>query len=1273
MGNKLFDLVYGFLLSQDIGAKDDIYNQFSMKWLDTTAYWCAVNDDIVLLLLSGLVPREEDTIDGGTFQEIFYSFQHPSSQFDYSEYGYQKELGVGVNVLKAYPPNKMFSMIFEWYNLTLPDIDDPSYNEIYTKKNLASGAMRGQIQERFSRIPRQIMALLHTKQLISEKDVFKEYPQSYIDLIKPRDYKIRSQDTVGIQAIAYLLKDYDIIPWRRSRAGYELRDGQEDFPIYLPTIIVILKNLALAEIMCNVTKIEALAYLRNIGEWMADSPFDNALKMKSPNRAGIKLLRAKINQVATLTYTMDNVIHKGVQLNSNGEYFYEDEKDKLEEAVRKGNSGSITLYSMFGKVVSSLSYGSKLDCERASVLNRRIELVLNQISTPSVYYHGDTVFAYEASAKPRLRGMGLQAQNLLSEVHMPDGSRRPYESSYENNPVLKGASVIFKNKLVPLFIDHFPKNYDATRALVSSLTTNSQGYKLTADEAESLGIPAILAKSSQNRLLYFLSREEDYYSIEQLRLMSDLPAVIGNRSQIDRRYRVIVMVPNSKQLTSFPLLIFMNVVKSHVDEIAVGKQIGTAQDMMFQLKATGGDRICNSMDVSGMDTHTLDIQQDFINENIRLAIHQVDDFREGSYFAYTNTNLTKINYDFSKSPIETIKVSGIEYGMLENQDMSKISSLIFKDRITGKTVTVSGSSFASGLFGTSSQHTLTLKCVLDYIFNGVKTMSSISYRVMGDDIIMESKTSNEDDYTTMFKEVQTQLLKINYDIEISASRRFGVFLQQASLNGGLLGYPHRMSPFTNETGNSLRQDHLQRMKDMRNFIGQYSVRCQAEENGDGFIWGVWQILRTQFSKELIKDAHFKQFQVPLRDGFINILPTSVLFSKYIRGGTPLIGILQGEQFRIQNPTYSTSLKGDFCYLEIGSLCQLSEPNFKGNLRQIIDVDELQKLQLLDGLMIGEFQSMKRGQERKLQAIGQPLIRKMIGTLERYLNNYQKLESMSATRSLLDKGIKLPDYLIYYRQPYLKIMQSIEELANDQELDDFAFEFYQTWLTTESLEKWMEAGFRKKLFGLSYFRPINRSSGYDELVKNRLLHRGVYHFASGMDYYGISKQITDIIGYVFDGTTSYLLKLGSYMNVYSNTGGVRLTDLVNIALSHYRDGNVETVTMIGKAAGLTENGINDLVKTVETMSKNFPMIEINVIPDNAKNFYRSMSISALRETMSFNLTNMKDSKVKARARNFFYLYNRDLLYSNPFSYVTEFSNGSLGQGDHVLSYLLRKGS
>ena len=1126
---------------------------------------------------------------------------------------------------------------------------------------------------RFATLYRQIFSLF----MLSQYEEFDDKAFLWDGLCEKQNRK-SGEDLVGLQAITYLLSRYKLIPWGVKSKMYVPRSNNFDFPTYLIPVLFICCNLAENEHVNNLTRQEALCGLMNIIEWATGNLLQDSLDKKSTNRAIIPNVIMKMKLFMTMKVNETDV-STTPHISDKPDIYTIEVLEKNEIKFKEANIGTRNFYNKIKPIIEK--YGNlyefdhiKGEDEKKRAIQliayqntnsvKRIISVLNIISCTSIYNHGSILLAEEKSLAPQIKV--VDSAIPISKYVYLNGAKYPMgvdENTTDITLAYKEIINYFNEELIPIFKKHYDY-VDLESEFVGSLGTNSQGHKPTPDEAVALGMPKAIAKMSQARLIAFIYNQEMYMSLEELLKAIQRVPVVGTRSQIDRRFRIILMVDNGTQILSFGMLCFMNTVKPHFDIIAAGKQDGTIKDMRLQLTGTGGDFINSSADVTGMDTHTLQTAKDIIRLCTIKAYGEVE---VSKYFCFSNLEVDVIDKNTAEILTKKEHINAMQSALILMGYHSNPSQNQGFDKIFNVLATLNGLGFGSGRFDTTTQHTLLLSAIVtQLVTKKAKEIGvDVAAMILGDDIYQRLRTSNSETVLPILQTFQKALSEINYFIDLNMSRYYAVFLQQDAFCGTYLPSPHRISLFTNERNDILDQSPYQRLVSLKSLSQQFGTRSWSEVNIDSVIGSAWISMSSSFVTDIPKIHNkFSNFILPLFDGYMLGMPYFMLNTQLCRTGLPIIITHntkieksnqdeKGHQITYHTNGFHTALSGDGCFIDVtqtfGDITGITN-----TIHQLFNVPRIEEWGFFQAMYLAQTNPHQQITDQRKEEIGEAELETLVQKLELFQNAKKRQQSVFSEEILEQYNITLPDRLVYHKQPRERIINAVKEQpikAKDYvQVKEYVTNFYDD----ASYSKWLNSADTFKRFLLGKFHLKETSSKIRPTWHSTFIN---FEIAPNCRNGTISKTLLGIMGHNLSERGSALISLGKYTNPYVKNKGIDIQELVNEGLKIYSkmENNKAHVDMainnLVLAAGLSGKIGEDVKKAINELSMEIPSTPIHVIPSNTCHFYRSLHLGNLKDRFYVELYATK-TKDRVNYNNAARILIRDCVFKNPLNFVNQ---------------------
>lgn len=1196
---------------------------------------------------------------GSLFNNLFsYDFD------DWEGFSYNDHLRRAVAPKYTYPPLMKMSKVEEYAKLEINSRDDD--DTLYQvdedgglsrlKYAVASLTMKKYPYIRFGSWRKQILAVLLTSQECSEKNHFVglEYHQPFSSVIKT------GFDTVGIQWIKWMLSKYNCFPWTISpNGGYIRRDAEVDFPSHLLSYIAIGLDLAYHEIHMNLTHTECKLFLEIVSIMGVPSMFDNFLKLKSLTST-IELAIIRITKFRAVYHNNNGGVDLDPSVDVNIDLMEETDCKKYFDDFFK--QAPLPLSSYVRHVVKFIEHlnGKDSNLENASLMSytvRRMFNVLRILTTTSLYNHSSITLVAEKSADPRLNTLLSSPIKEKSNI-VADGHTYRKECDYSEAPLaFKLIQQRIETEFAAKISDDIMRKTNIEAEFTFSLTNNSQGHKLSPEEAKVLNVPPVIQLMSQARLINFLAQMDKYYQLEYLQDELMKPNILGSRSQINRRFRIIVMVNNAKQIISFLTLIILKQLTSKVDAIALGKQLGNLYDARIPLLGSDGQRISNSADVSGMDNSTLKHLQDLIQTMVSKMWSPSEMDR---YFCFKRGEYTVVEMDEHGDKTQLLNAAQI--GIAIGNDSQKIGYHEAVDVHFKHKIRITSDAFASGLFGTSAQHTILIAALLEsfydwYRLNVHNDISEITLNAMGDDLNQIINNTNETHAVDYFSKVVHLFKEINYELELIISRYYAVFLQQDGIFGTLCPSPHRISLVTRERNDSINRTPIDRFKSQEALVKQYCARSYIE-TPDSTLNAVWFAISVFTMKDISVGEKFKQLIWSLGNGYnIVSLPMLASNSYFTRAGFPrlLLKRLNSDHVYMTYPKYGSGMAGDQTYVMYGQIFRKKHlDDIKNNEKWefYIDVDTMERLGILQGLYLFEYISEDILTESRIVAITPEYLEQTKEKLISFQDVGKRLRSISGRAKLLEKGIGIPDVISYSRQPEIRIEEMIKPQRLDNEERVQLRDSIINVMEDSKYKRWKMSRNTNRKFQFSLF-----DIKLDSIASNKYPHQlsnYVFQIVPNLMKKSRSYLLTNIMGIVINNDLSPLISLSKTLERYAVGTGAKVEDLLPVLKRIMGSTELdENLRLLIDAMGGDEILEQEIRQKLFPIVNNLPTSTMNVIVSNTLHYHRSLDANVFANHVWVDGF-QKTTYGKYNATSHLLIQTRNLVFDNVVEMITRYN-------------------
>lgn len=1099
------DLIRDILIGENVLTQDVIRNE-----LQTGATLLHNASDFVMLLFDE-DPYPEFNIPIDVIESDVSHLLQPSEFFNISDFNLKPILKLAISPKIRYLPNWNVKRVYDKLSSFKEMKIDPDTNvELRVMSGITAMFSRLSVQHRFGSYESHILSCFLMKQKFSEKDILINLPD---DIPKSNKLK-RGVDTVCWQYLKYVLKHYNGIPFYSKKydaskvpsmfdVGIELV-SEKAVSCCLPGVLHGLLNGIIAEILGDLTATTALMYAKHLFFCSATSVYQTQLKYKSDSRSWVKLVYDKIGYVLVNSYsTTMRPIEQKIECIDSEFWADDDERENLLKSLLK-------LPSHFKQfALSQLSYVSKRslftsgiykqlelitdeslkfslnetlisECSKSTEYLRWLTMTMSVVSNFGLYNKTSLLLEYEKSIATQQK-VALVDPKIKVALKVGDTRSVPLIYDWTDTEVLNELSDLFDELWSDSIISNFNRIKNFEERFVTFLTNKSGGIK-----SEEPTLSKSLQGISNARIISFALNRNSYTNESKFMKMLVAKGKCAIRFQIDRRARVIVIVPNAVQTNEVFLLLAFNCIKSDKDlgsKIAVGKQIGNLLDASLQLVQSGDvNAIKNSGDMKGMDAHTVPSITKFLRYKVIETMTRLDPTGKVSQYFFSadkEYTLAEISTEMSSSQFETLTTTYNRFlrGVVVHSAkvMANLYSLTMhlEDNFFAEGMDVSDQTFQSGFFGTSAQHTLLLTLLminLEKQFFSIMSNRQINliHKIMGDDLfeVIKNGCKYPDIAKLWLKKRNQALSKINYEEDLGLSRIYGAFLQQAALLGVYVPFPARISLFCDERSETMNRHPLDVIKIVLDLLGAKSQRSYGIDNAISIGYSIWNAHRTSryltTEKEIQSLNKLTNTTLKMCEDVITFKPGSnscrmlypfvLIMCRPI--GWPMLSFkmnIGGEEMLFRHKAVTT-LAGDGAMMLINQMFFTNTEVHMFNIRNFKTDNELiVKLKAVKDFLdwenrhawgftysehLMEFKRLRHLTESRKEELGADNIEVMVYNLNRYLDYQKLINSREATEKLETNGVKIPHSMLYVNHNRTKIEQSLT--VKSEKLEERAF-------------------------------------------------------------------------------------------------------------------------------------------------------------------------------------------------------------------------------------------
>lgn len=807
-------------------------------------------------------------------------------------------------------------------------------------------------------------------------------------------------------------------------------------------------------------------------DWASTSFDDKHLTYKSKMNRICKLLNEKVKKCVVLTF--DNVGITGTrEIINEGEFWVDGEKEEMLYTLK--NIEDNKLYYM----VINWLLNDKQEWDIDTLASYR--MALECVTNPSTYKKSSPVLEYDRSAGGKIENPIIRKHPRLKVGSFVLENR--YEGVMRDmyNELMKNMSSIQEGMRIR---NHSSEFYNR-------LTNNSAGITQSRIRSTRASNPLLkaLPEIPYGRRYVSALIDNEILNDKSSILASQTEYIkAGKREQNDRRSRWIMMVSNPNQVTFSIALSFTREYQKFNKYIASGKQSGNIKDMLSSLQASSRlESICSDNDITAMDLNT---QEPLVMLVLLMTLISLDNVVIDKFFYAASEDREVIEYDENGMMISSRmkRFNAIQIFVMDMVSNWKSNSFEFTEGIFGETIRLSATAFTSGAFHTAGQHNTVLGSLLQqliYFYINMVTGMTVNGGILGDDLtlelaFLENSEKSDEKARNFIYTLREKLYEIGYMSDPEAARWETTFLQQTSLFGTVKPKHARLSVICAEGPNGRDRNPFEQISELGDILDEMSARCPCPENSKKILNSLWIVNRFIYMNKtrdirtmekisrgisLLSERNRNYF-VNHDDGITIIIPYNSIFLPEING-LPLppfvdatgheyvssfytprgtitewlffrlclkMGILENEkqktidyQKRVKEYTNKIS-KGMMTEEEATMSLQR---DFGINVESMIDNDILSYL----GIPFGQwlFKSLISVRRLDKEVKTNPAFSKLI-EIGRNKQD-QNLLSLSyiGKKKLEERNITLPNNILYYNQPKVRIAQAIETSVNDNVL------------------------------------------------------------------------------------------------------------------------------------------------------------------------------------------------------------------------------------------------
>nr|APG79172.1 RdRp [Hubei reo-like virus 3] len=874
-----------------------------------------------------------------------------------------------------------------------------------------------------------------------------------------------NEENPSIYYLQKLLNDY--ITWPFLDTTTEMYYPNElKMSSQLPILIYSVLNKALSYTFGIMTVGYFNLSMKVFLEWAKVSFDDLHLLQKSDMNKVTKFLNERVSASKIFTYSGNNVTGvRNVHLEK--EFWYKNEKEELEEILTQVK----TTKPYFDYIIKL----RKRTFSRDELILHK--MALENCTNNTTFKKSSPALEYERSAKPRLN---KPVTNPYPE-EMIDG----FTTKPRYKGVMGRIWNNLSNKME--YISEKLKNRDFQAEFYERLTNNASGLTsadiLHSKRNHALLKTFVSAPYGQRYITALIDNEVLF---NRLLAISSITGRVmaGKRDQIDRRVRWIMMVLNCLQAVFSLALSIGREQHKTVSTVASGKQVGNIKDMMQVLRTSSDpNAIITDNDIVGMDSST---QEQVVGAVLCFVFGVLSGVGDAPYFFSNGREATADVYDEIGNVIgkNTYNLNGAQDYMIEMIGKMRSNNFILSDTWVGSDVTIPGSVFWSGAYHTAVQHNVWLSEMLsllldDMIRTYTETNARLDASVMGDDVsaaILQNQNSElaDKNATEIIAQLIAMLDESGFHAEPECSRCSSTFLQQTGLYGAVKPKSARLSLNVSEHEISRIRDPISQIKEMGDILDEMSGRSPFPEAAINILNSYWCVNRVlALSKGIEGNKSFEKRLINLKNKSVGA------YKNWIRVSTsgvkiivPYVGIYLKEIFGNTLPSFHSvidnvtkkpsflSPKGTFterCLFEMSYIKRTSS-----EINNITERDRQNKLNRLNmefklGLISEEIYNKKKDLPGRFDTINKinfkiiddlgftfaqwlseniiskarmlkrdlenPSFNTIVNIGKQKQNQRKAALSYAGVNNLRKGGYSIPESLIYYNQPKVRVEQA----------------------------------------------------------------------------------------------------------------------------------------------------------------------------------------------------------------------------------------------------------
>nr|WPV03049.1 RNA-dependent RNA polymerase [buhirugu virus 19] len=872
-------------------------------------------------------------------------------------------------------------------------------------------------------------------------------------------------DLITLQTIAYILKRWKFLPFSvRYDGKIDVSYFRQDWGTCIVPLLYSLLELSKEEKGFNVNKDFLIPMIRYRIECAYTSFETVTLDKKGVYTSMIKLLTSQITKYARYFYD-SSMRHQRLYYYDENKEVYVTENEMSEILKKMHEKADPEFCNVLNRYMDTLNSGTYT---QNTELLRWLSGIILTMGNVGIYYKTSLVLEKEKSVASQTIGTlnfpKPKTMWVLNDVKMD------LETDWNSgDEVYSEISTRYKTA-IKRYLNEF--NGNLQEWFYTLLTNRSQGFKVDVEKfATNLNIDPDLLKDLRNvgqvRVASFLLDNEAFSVFPRYFEMLQQNGVCTIRFQNNRRARIVEIVPNVDQIAYALVLRMFESLKSDVEDIAVGKQIGGVVDMSIQLRISGLDNgISIFSDVAAMDAHTQpNVSVMFLKMLSELIMEE--SAGPNNYFPFkTSSCLIEERYDIQNERLKGRYVPAINQNFQQKllpaltQTLSFVASqrlnkkYALKDTIFNCVIDINPTIFESGRFDTSAQHSTLLKFLSDIVYENIRIqVPSVAgkyiahKRKFGDDsyeaVEISGMNSSEKEALLQYiiKATEKTLGQVGLKAETELSAYYGDFLQQMAMCGVVVPKSARSSIYTDEKSALLNRDMVDLITNLAHIITAAAQRTYAPENVMSLVRNIWATNRTfrlLSSKNVILKKELKPYiktygtKTYLEYPYIMISMSPLNFPNQtysfdngliLPASSSVHTVGTCKLNYIWNEVIPISLRRDLLK---------ASASLAGDVTILDPIETFTKClagtHIVESLLLFQYKRSQELSDIRYKRLADPII-KMGKIAKEYFDSHKLNASFSAALALKTTyGITMPDSLLYYMKPVEQLKNMFETRA-----------------------------------------------------------------------------------------------------------------------------------------------------------------------------------------------------------------------------------------------------